>query len=46
MRARTQSTSVKGKVTSGKMDLETALKFKDKLNKIYPNDSHKVIITE
>ena len=46
MRARIISKTPKGKVTSGKMDLETALKFKDKLNEIYPNDSHKVIITE
>lgn len=46
MKARTQSTTKKGKVTSGKMDIETALKFKDKLSEIYPNDNHKIVICD
>lgn len=45
MKARTQSTSDKGTVTSGKMELETALKYKDKLKEMYPNDEHRILIT-
>ncbi len=46
MRARIISKTPKGKVTSGKLELEVALKMQSKLEKLKPNDSHKIVICE
>lgn len=46
MRARIISKTPKGKVTSGKLELEVALKMQSKLEKLKPNDKHKIVICE
>lgn len=44
MKARVKSTTAKGTVKSGKLELETALKMQSFLEKNKPNDKHEIYI--
>ncbi len=46
MKARIISTTAKGQIKSGKLDLETALYMKERLVKDYPHHQHKIHIVQ